>query len=50
MSKQIKVLVGSLVAGAAVFSLFAGSAFAEDGKKCGCCKDMAMPMPTSTSK
>lgn len=48
MSKQIKVLVGSLVAGVAVLNLIAGAAFAQDSKQsgCECCKNMSqMPMP-----
>ncbi len=50
MSKQIKVLVGSLVAGVAALTLIAGSASAADGG-CECCKKMnPMPMPSSMGK
>lgn len=50
MSKQIKVLVGSLVAGVAALTLIAGSASAADSG-CGCCKKMnPMPMPSSIVK
>ena len=50
MSNQIKVLVGSLLAGLATLTLVAGSASAEDGG-CACCKKMApMPMPSSMTK
>lgn len=49
MMKQSKILVGSLVASVAVLFLTAGTAFAQDDDKCGCCKDM-MPQSGSTNR
>ena len=45
MSKQVKVLVGSVFAAVAILMLTTGDAFAADGGGCGCCKKMDMPMP-----
>jgi hypothetical protein len=60
MTKQIKILVGSLLASVAAVALVSGVAIAEGGKCCteggkccemGCCKDMKqMTMPGSTAK
>lgn len=52
MSKQIKVLLNSLVVGVAALTMIAGAAVAQDGKPsgCECCKKMGqMSMPTSSS-
>ena len=55
MSKQIKVLLNSLVVGVATLTLIAGAAVAQDSKPsgCECCKkmgQMSMPMPSPTGK
>jgi hypothetical protein len=55
MSKQVKVLLNSLVVGVATLSMIAGAAVAQDSKPsgCECCKkmgQMSMPMPNPTDK
>jgi hypothetical protein len=62
MTKQIKILVGSLLASVAAIALVSGVAIAEGGKCCdeggkccetgaACCKDMKkMTMPGATTK